>query len=295
MKLLICTQAVDRSDPVLGFFHRWIEEFAKHADHVTVICLRTGQYSLPSNVQVYPLGKGNKLARAYRLLSLSLKLKDQYDTVFVHMNPEYFVTAGPLWRALGKKTALWYTHKHVDIKLRVAAFFADVILTASKESFRLTSSKVQVMGHGIDTDFFTPDPTIVRGDWYLSVGRLMPSKDHRMAIVEARNHGEELRIAGEGPERKDLEEYARSLDAKVEFLGGLSQAALRDEYRRAKLLIHTSKTGSLDKVVLEALACDLPVHSHDPALKSLENMNHEYVWEHHSLKNLIPKIINTIS
>ena len=30
MKLLICTQAADRDDPVLGFFYRWIEEFKKY-------------------------------------------------------------------------------------------------------------------------------------------------------------------------------------------------------------------------------------------------------------------------
>ena len=29
MKLLIITQAIDINNPVLGFFHRWIEEFSK--------------------------------------------------------------------------------------------------------------------------------------------------------------------------------------------------------------------------------------------------------------------------
>ncbi|MBY0472787.1 glycosyltransferase [Patescibacteria group bacterium] len=295
MKLLICTQAVDRNDPILGFFHRWIEEFAKHCGQVTVICLRTGEYSLPKNVQVYALGKGNKLTRAYRVLSLSLQRQSAYDAVFVHMNPEYLVTAGWLWRMLGKRIALWYTHKHVDIKLRIATFFADVIFTASKESFRLKSHKVHVMGHGIDTDFFTPDPNITRGDWFLSAGRLTKSKCHDLAIRMAASENKELRIAGDGPERESLELLVRELNTDVRFLGGLTQTQLRDEYRKAAHFIHTSETGSLDKVVLEALACGLPIRTNDSALKYLEHAAPELVAREHSLEKLIPKILKTLS
>ena len=279
MKLLICTQAVDRDDPVLGFFVRWIEEFEKYCE-VEVISLKT-------------LGQGGRLVRTWRLLRLSMRL--EYDAVFVHMNPEYLVAAGWLWRLRGKKTALWYTHKQVDLKLRVAEKFAKVVLTASRESFRLKSSKVRVMGHGIDTDFFTPDPTIVRGEALLSVGRLMKSKRHDSAIRAAAEQGRTLLIAGEGPERNNLELLAKELGAKVHFLGALTQTQLRDEYRKAACLIHTSETGSLDKVVLEALACGCPVKTSDPALKHLEQASHAYVREHHSLKNLIPAILKELA
>ena len=59
-------------------------------------------------------------------------------------------------------------------------------------------------------------------------------------------------------------------------------------------LIHTSETGSLDKVVLEALACELPVRTNDPALKMLESANPAYVREHHSLRRLIPAILDIL-
>lgn len=294
MKLLICTQAVDRNDPVLGFFHRWVEEFAKHCEQVEVICLRKGDYAFPQNVKVYSLGKeknNNRLARWLRALRYIVVLRNQYDTVFVHMNPEYVLLGGWFWRLSGKKIALWYTHKNVDIKLRIAEKFADVVFTASHESFRLASKKVRVMGHGIDTDFFTPDPSVVHGGWALSVGRLTKSKRHDLAIRAAVQEGVALRVAGEGPERKNLEHLARELKADVQFLGGLTQAQLRDEYRQAAYLIHTSETGSLDKVVLEALACGLPVRTSNPALKALESADPTYVREHHSLQKLIPAII----
>lgn len=299
MKLLIVTQSVDTEDSVLGFFVRWIEEFAKHVEHVEVICLKSGKFNFPKNVRVHSLGKergaAGGITYALRFLSLVWSLRCDYDAVFVHMNSEYVILGGPLWRLWGKRIALWYTHKNVDAKLRSAASLANVIFTASKESFRLKSSKVHVMGHGIDTVFFTPDPSVTRGDWALSVGRLMPSKRHDLAIQRAVRDGRALRIAGEGPERARLEALARKLHATVQFLGALTQTQLRAEYHTAAYLIHTSETGSLDKVVLEALACGLPVRTNDPALKALEDASPAYVREHHSLQRLIPRILRAIA
>ena len=295
MKLLICTQAVDSDDPTLGFFVRWIEEFSKRCEKVTVICLRKGEYSLPDNVKVFEIGKTvGSMQKAVKFFSLAWKQRHNYNAIFVHMNPEYIVVSGLLWRLLNKRIALWYTHKSVNLKLRLAAFLSDIIFTASRESFRLRSSKVRVIGHGIDTEFFSPDPSVARGSWALSVGRLMKSKRHDLAIRAAADDCKELRIIGDGPERESLEALVRELGARVRFLGGLTQAHLRDEYRKAAYLIHTSETGSLDKVVLEALACGLPVRTNDSALKHLENVGPEYIRERHSLKRLIPAILNLL-
>jgi len=299
MRLLIVTQVVDEQDPVLGFFCRWIEEFSKHVERIEVICLKSGRSDLPGNVRVHSLGKergaASRAAYAWRFLVLVWRLRCDYDVVFVHMNPEYVILGGPLWRLWGKSIALWYTHKSVNLKLRFATLLSNVVFTASKESFRLANRKVRVMGHGIDTDFFAPDPSIMRSDWILSVGRLTKSKRHDLAIHFALREGKELRIAGDGSEQTHLEDLARKLGVRVQFLGGMSQLQLRDEYRKAAYLIHTSETGSLDKVVLEALACGLPIRTNDPALKSLETEGPQYVREHHSLSRLIPAILKELS
>ena len=57
MRLLIYTQKVDKNDPVLGFFHQWIEEFAEHLDALEVVCLEKGEYTLPGNARVTSLGR----------------------------------------------------------------------------------------------------------------------------------------------------------------------------------------------------------------------------------------------
>lgn len=263
VRLLICTQVLDLDDSVLGFFHRWIEEFAKDCESVTVVCLFEGRYALPSNVHVYSLrkekGAASRVVYAARLLKRIWQLRREYDSVFVHMNPEYAVLGGILWRLLGKRVGLWYVHKSVTLSLRIATVFVHRVFTASRESFRLATSKLIITGHGIDTDLFTPDSEVSRGNHLLSAGRLSKSKRHDHIIRAAALSGRELRIAGDGPERESLESLARSLGARVHFLGGLSRGRMRDEFRSAAYLVHTSETGSLDKVVLEALSTDTVV------------------------------------
>ena len=110
MKLLIITQKVDRDDPILGFFHRWIEEFAKHCENIIVICLEKGEYNLPKNVQVLSLGKEereSRLAYIKRFYSYIWHKRKEYDSVFVHMNQEYVLLGGFFWKAMRKRVILW--------------------------------------------------------------------------------------------------------------------------------------------------------------------------------------------
>ncbi len=320
MKLLIITQVVDSEDPILGFFHRWIEEFAKHVERVEVICLKEGRHVLPAHVQVHSLGKERgavgRATYALRFLLLAWRLRRDYNAVFVHMNPEYVMLAGPLWRLWGKHVALWYTHKSVNLKLRIAVLFAHVVFTASIESFRLGTAKLRIMGHGIDVDFFSPDSSVQRGTTVLSVGRLSPIKRHDIVIRAAKHFPNDVHIAGDGPEMRHLENLTKhlSLVSRVHFLGSKTQEQLREEYRRAGVFVHASETGSLDKVVLEALACGLPVITTSASLKNLpvtvvsatpdaiaqavisvRDANAQslvtYVQEHHSLQRLVPTIL----
>lgn len=293
-RLLILTQKVDINDPILGFFHRWIEEFAKHVEQVTVIALGVGEYQLPKNVRVFSLGKEHGVSRLgyiFNFYRLIWRERKNYDVVFVHMNPEYVVLGGICWRLWGKRVALWYTHKSVDLKLRIASLLTHTILTASKESFRLQSKKAHIVGHGIDTDFFSPDDSIKRELFFLSAGRLSPVKRHDLVIEITAREGILLHIAGEGDERENLESLARRGGANVVFHGALNQAQLRDEYRRAARFVHRSETGSLDKVVLEAAACGCPVDTTDPSLAGLP-LSPSYIREHHGLSSLIPHILS---
>jgi len=285
MRLLIVCQAVDLDHSNLGFFVRWIEAFAEHSEEVTVIANEVGRYTLPKNITVFGLGKesgSSRIARYVKFLSLIVWFSSRYDVVFCHMNPEFVIAGSWWWRMAGKRICFWYMHKSVTSRLKLAERLAHVIVTASPESFRLPTKKLHIVGHGIDTDTFQPDPRIVRGTHALSVGRLNKSKRHDKAIDIAADLGVSLRIAGEGPERESLEQYAQTKNVQVSFLGGLTHEKLRDEYLKAGLFIHTSETGSLDKVLLEAVACGTPIKTEYSAYTQ---------YEPQSYKVLIPKII----
>src|SRR4051812_25119270 len=103
MKLLLFTQTVDEDDLYLGFFHAWIEELAKHFEKITVVCLKEGKHFLPENVEVLSLGKEHgtsRLTRALRVLGYSYQRRREYDSVLVHMNQEYILLAGWMWKWL---------------------------------------------------------------------------------------------------------------------------------------------------------------------------------------------------
>lgn len=282
MKLLVLTQKVDRDDPILGFFHRWLEEFSRSVDQVTVICLERGKVSLPKNVKVHSLGKEKKtwrVVRLFRFYKYILAERHNYDAVFVHMNPEYVILGGLIWKAFRKKIALWYMHKAVNWRLRAALALTDLVFTGSSESFRIPSPKVHVLGHGIDTEYFRPaekkqiETPPERQFRVLSVSRIAPVKDIMTlirAIQELRGRATlpvTLMVVGLPVTEADRE-YLAELKAYIEredlkqlvrFVGGVGYQDIVKYYQAADVFVNTSQTGSLDKTVLEAMACNTPV------------------------------------
>ena len=274
MKLLILTQKVNKNDQNLGFFHAWIEEFSKHVDRLTVVCLEEGEHDLPQNVQVYSLGKESgtsKFGYVSNFYDYIFSLRKQYDAVFVHMNVEYMILGGLFWKLMKKKVGLWYTHKHVGLRLRLAEKLTDFVMSASKESFRLPSKKLNVMGHGIDTDFFKPT-TGAKNERLrvVSVGRLSPSKDYETllsAIAGLVDAGldVEVSLVG-GPVTKEDISYEKKLKKqagqgtlkdRVTFHGPVSHEQVPNYLREADLFVNMSNTGSLDKAILEALSMEV--------------------------------------
>ncbi|MHC4845126.1 MAG: glycosyltransferase, partial [Planctomycetota bacterium] len=63
-------------------------------------------------------------------------------------------------------------------------------------------------------------------------------------------------LPGDAPFRDRLHAFANGrLPGAVTFLGAVAWPEMPDAMRRARVLVNTSRTGSLDKVVLEAMAC----------------------------------------
>jgi len=289
LNLLIITQKVDENDQLLGFFIEWLKRFSYKFEKITVLCLEKGQFDLPENVKVFSMGKDGgaskikQLSTFYFLLST---LRNDYDAVFVHMNPIWVVVGGPFWRLMNKKVFLWYTSRGVTTKLKVAEKLADVIFTASERSFYRKLKKVSVTDHGIDTDFFRPITNSQQSVTdnkikILSVGRISSVKNYETLVDAAKILKDEkvnffVTMIGEAPLEKD-KNYEKSLRLKIRdlglednfnFVGKINHRDLVPYYQSHDVFVHLSKTGSLDKALLEAMACGMQVLSSNYSAKA---------------------------
>ncbi|PIR82462.1 hypothetical protein COU20_02390 [Candidatus Kaiserbacteria bacterium CG10_big_fil_rev_8_21_14_0_10_59_10] len=268
MRLLIITQAVDKNDPILGFFHRWIEEFAKQYDHLHVVCLKKGEYSLPQNVSVHSLGKETRRSRVryvIRFYHYAWKFRHEYDAVFVHMNQEYILLGGLLWQLLGKRVYLWRNHYAGTFLTDIAAAFCTKVFCTSKHSYTAKYKKTVLMPVGVDTDIFKPAPGVVREPRsVLFFGRISPSKRpgvllEALGILRTKgfNFAATFCGPGEGTYIGGLKEKVRVFDIaeSVVFQDGIPHSEAPHLFSAHKVYVNCSPSGMYDKSILEAAAC----------------------------------------
>jgi len=277
VRLLMFNLAVDEEDSNLGFAVAWIKVLAQKVDWIDLITMRTGVYRLPGNVRVYSVGKElgfsrlTRFVRFYRQLFKLLRT-NQYDGCFAHMMPLFAVLAGPLLRAKKIPLVLWFTHKSVRPILHVALFCSNKVVSASKGSFRIPSSKVIPIGHGIDSDQFTFRESNETGARLVTTGRISRVKRlDRIIEILAKTREDipevTLSVIGEPVTKEDfnyLQELRELIQQKdleeiVTFHGAVTHKELPNLLGKFDCYISMSETGSIDKGVLEAMSCGLLV------------------------------------
>jgi len=130
-------------------------------------------------------------------------------------------------------------------------------------------ARARVVGGGVDTVKFSPDPAARRDGGILFVGRLLPHKG-LADLIAAVTAGMRLTIVGPEPDpemKARLGELARG--KAVTFKHGLDDDALVDEYRRALCVVlpsvyrtsdgrETKVPELLGQTLLEGMACETP-------------------------------------
>lgn len=157
---------------------------------------------------------------------------------------------------------------------------ADALISdgwAAKELPAIVGRPVDDVLKGVDVEMFTPaGPTVRRDEGLddkrviLCVTRLVPIKNPFMMLdavarVRAARPDVVLVLVGEGPQQPALTARVRELglDAAVRFVGYVPQAETPAWYRSADLFALSSDFDNSPNVVLEAMACGLPIVATD--------------------------------
>jgi len=164
---------------------------------------------------------------------------------------------------------------YVKIVDRLMVKLSDRIVTATKSfavgnpNLRDAIKKLYVIPWGVRL----PNPHLMLNDRkayssfrVLFVGQLKKYKGIRYLldaakILKRKNFSLDVVVVGDGPEKKALEAYAKSLGVNAEFTGALTESQLHDCYANSDVLVLPSISGreGFGIVILEAMSYGKPV------------------------------------
>lgn len=176
-----------------------------------------------------------------------LRTRRPFTTSFHTRFPEYLRARTGLPEALGY-AVLRRFH-------RTAATTMAATPRLATELERRGFGRVRVWGRGVDTNLFRPrarNPNPDRPLW-LTVGRVAVEKN--LAAFLALDLPGRKMVVGDGPAREVL----RRRYSNAEFPGARVGRELARTYAEADVFVFPSRTDTFGNVMLEALACGVPV------------------------------------
>ncbi len=282
MRVVHVVPALFGTDGIVGGAERYAFELARHMAHIVPTTLVTfgneDREERFEGLRVRVIGRAWHV-RGQRTNAFHLKLLGALrgaDVVHCHQQHVLASSLVALWcRATGRRvfvselggggwdlsayvsTDAWY-HGH----LHISAYSRHV-------SGHDDQSHAHVILGGVDTEKFSPDPSVARGDRALFVGRLLPHKGVS-GLLQALPRGSRLTVVGPKP-AADMSARLHALaeGKDVTFKHGLDDVALVQEYRKALCVVlpsvyrapegvETNVPELLGQTLLEGMACGLP-------------------------------------
>ncbi len=311
MNLLVINFEMDLCHGTLSWQPKVVNGLASICDKVIVLTSKIGKIKTPDNVIVYeipkrPLGIPQRIGGKWALNWLAMKLcrEHRIDSVFVHMAMEWSYRFYPTFKIMGLPVVVWYAHGSVSQQLKWAVTCATKVVTSTPEGCRIGGKKVSIIGQGIDTKLFSipQNRELIE---IISIGRITQRKRIDLLVdiadrlrVRAKIQAFKLKIIGPILSMNDAE-YDQRVRSKVwdlglqdsfQMSGYVPNDHLPHFYERAFLHINVSETNSMDKTVLEALACGCPVLTSNPSFFNLLNEYPEFIIDNEDIDAICEKI-----
>lgn len=175
----------------------------------------------------------------------------------------------------GNEAALAPLHRLLT-PLRRLIFRRSIAVVANSRGLKEMSERadtypVQVIPNGVDTDFFRPAENRDHKDHhpfaFLFAGRFQTQKnlfwliDQIASLKRSGTRPFILHFVGDGPLRDRLRDHSKNLGIEecLVWHGWVDKDGLREIYRSADCFVNPSLYEGMPNVVLEAVACGLPV------------------------------------
>ena len=131
-------------------------------------------------------------------------------------------------------------------------------------------SSIMVIPNGVNIDTFLQKNNSTGVKTIGMAARLTSTKEHKILLhafskVLIRYPNLKLKIAGDGPLKSQLLDYATNLNINesVDFVGLLKESEMIDFYQGLDLYVHATKSETLSTSILQAMAAALPVITSD--------------------------------
>ena len=285
VELLFINFKVDSGDSVLGFAPAIIKEFSNEFSSISVL---TGFYSgekISNNVKVYSTRwvENQNLRNVFKFYYALLKLlvRDRPRICYTHQAAPQAVLAAPILKVIKMKNILWYASVSDSWAIRWANRMIDRLLTSTNRSKPFESAKYHAIGQAIQTKNIKKKILYSKSlnPKFLNVGRLDPSKEIENILSTLKseitlgsftfNHfGSSTQNSGSYKRELELIFSEEISEGQITFNGGIQYSNLVNKYAEYDIFIH-SFNGSLDKVLVEALAGGLPVVTTNLAYKEI--------------------------
>ena len=132
----------------------------------------------------------------------------------------------------------------------------------------IPKTEIQMVPNGVATDIFTPIEKNNETVKIFFIGRLTKQKGgdlllQALSCISSQNW--ELEIIGDGPENETLNRLAENLGikSKIKFTGWVNREDIIAKYQNADILVLPSSDEGMSNVILEGIACGLPVIATD--------------------------------
>jgi glycosyltransferase involved in cell wall biosynthesis len=184
------------------------------------------------------------LATRRYCLRHGLRFTTSYHTRF----PEYILARFMLPLALTYRWLRWFHGPSSAVMVSTPAVMRGLAIRGF--------GNLTLWGRGVDTECFKPEPRDLAGiqrPLYLYVGRLAVEKNVD-AFLQMTLPGTKW-VIGDGPQREELEKRYPG----AHFLGARTHDNLAHYYNCADVLVFPSQTDTFGLVMLEAMACGVPV------------------------------------